>query len=146
SMFEWGAPAAPRLAETALAIARRMSTFGEGETFEWSYQMWANISGPSHANALHVHPGNLWAAGFYVDMGDDDGRDGDVGGRLYLEDPRFPLNAMHTITFRSRGADGEPQVHQAEIRASKGDLVVFPSWLRHGVRPYRGTRERISVA
>jgi hypothetical protein len=24
--------------------------------------------------------------------------------------------------------------------------VVFPSWLSHGVRPYRGTRERISIA
>jgi hypothetical protein len=24
--------------------------------------------------------------------------------------------------------------------------VVFPSWLSHGVRPYRGTHERISIA
>jgi len=27
-----------------------------------------------------------------------------------------------------------------------GTAFVFPSWLSHGVRPYRGTRERISVA
>jgi hypothetical protein len=27
-----------------------------------------------------------------------------------------------------------------------GMLVVFLSWLSHGARPYRGTRERISIA
>jgi hypothetical protein len=25
-------------------------------------------------------------------------------------------------------------------------LFVFPAWLQHGVCPYRGNRERISVA
>jgi hypothetical protein len=25
-------------------------------------------------------------------------------------------------------------------------LFVFPSWLQHGVRPYKGTHERISIA
>ena len=27
-----------------------------------------------------------------------------------------------------------------------GRLVLFPSWLLHQVRPYRGTAERISIA
>jgi uncharacterized protein (TIGR02466 family) len=27
-----------------------------------------------------------------------------------------------------------------------GRLVMFPSWLLHQVRPYRGTAERISIA
>jgi hypothetical protein len=25
-------------------------------------------------------------------------------------------------------------------------LIVFPSWLSHGVRPYRGNGERVSIA
>jgi uncharacterized protein (TIGR02466 family) len=27
-----------------------------------------------------------------------------------------------------------------------GRLVMFPAWLLHQVRPYRGTAERISIA
>ena len=37
--------------------------------------------------------------------------------------------------------------HPVEVIFPKsGQLVLFPSWLRHAVRPYRGDRERISVA
>jgi uncharacterized protein (TIGR02466 family) len=32
------------------------------------------------------------------------------------------------------------------IHPRSGQLVLFPSWLLHAVRPYRGDRERISVA
>ncbi|TAN08894.1 MAG: hypothetical protein EPN45_08130, partial [Rhizobiaceae bacterium] len=31
-------------------------------------------------------------------------------------------------------------------RPKPGLMVLFPSWLFHQVRPYRGTHERISVA
>ena len=27
-----------------------------------------------------------------------------------------------------------------------GMMVLFPSWLQHAVRPYRGTQTRISIA
>ncbi|MCP4201431.1 MAG: hypothetical protein GY769_05790, partial [bacterium] len=27
-----------------------------------------------------------------------------------------------------------------------GMIIMFPSWLQHAVRPYRGNRERISIA
>ncbi|MFL2854856.1 MAG: putative 2OG-Fe(II) oxygenase [Pseudohongiellaceae bacterium] len=32
------------------------------------------------------------------------------------------------------------------ILISRGNLIFFPAWLRHGVRPYSGNRERISIA
>ena len=32
------------------------------------------------------------------------------------------------------------------IRPRAGLLVLFPSWLSHGVRPYAGTDVRISIA
>jgi uncharacterized protein (TIGR02466 family) len=32
------------------------------------------------------------------------------------------------------------------IRPKAGRLVMFPSWMIHQVRPYRGTAERISIA
>ncbi len=39
------------------------------------------------------------------------------GGELYFEDPRFPV----------------PQ-------------ITFPGFVRHGVRPHRGSRDRVSIA
>ena len=32
------------------------------------------------------------------------------------------------------------------IRPASGMLVLFPSWLQHALRPYRGAAERISIA
>ena len=59
---------------------------------------------------------------------------------------RFPTFAMHNTAVRMLGADGNPQQYKIEFKLNRGDLIVFPSWLRHGVRPYTGKRERISIA
>jgi uncharacterized protein (TIGR02466 family) len=32
------------------------------------------------------------------------------------------------------------------VRPKSGRLVMFPAWLLHQVRPYRGTAQRISIA
>ena len=150
-MLQWGGHAAQTLAEKAVAMAQRMSNFTQGGTsdFQWPVQMWANISGSGASNHMHVHPGNLWSAVLYVRMGGE-GPAGDdisnVGGEFYFEDPRFPLTVMHNTSFRFVGADGEPQRWQPEFQPKRGDFLMFPAWLRHGVRPYRGGEERISIA
>lgn len=147
-MPEWGGPAARTLAQEAIRIARSV-THLEGYSWDnvrWSVQMWANVSGPGASNALHVHPGNLWAAVFYVDLGAGDRAPEDVGGQIYFEDPRYPGVYMHANGFRPLGQDGQPLHWERQIRPIAGDLVLFPAWLRHGVRPYRGDGERISIA
>ena len=45
-----------------------------------------------------------------------------------------------------KGVNGQPQQYESEIQLQRGNLVVFPAWLRHGVRPFKGKRERISIA
>lgn len=32
------------------------------------------------------------------------------------------------------------------IRPKTGSMLMFPSWLSHGVRPYKGAATRISIA
>jgi hypothetical protein len=32
------------------------------------------------------------------------------------------------------------------VAPRRGSIFMFPSWLFHGVRPYRGRRPRISIA
>lgn len=139
-MLDWGGPAAARLADLALRIAKRMSHF-DGADPEWSVRMWANVSPPGALNMSHAHPGILWAAVYYVATGD-----ADAGGELYLEDPRFPVPQMTYPGVRVLGSDGQPQPVEHRIAPRRGDLVLFPAWMRHGVRPYRGAGERISIA
>jgi uncharacterized protein (TIGR02466 family) len=145
-MLAWGGPAAARLADAAIRAAKRMSHFDERDaaTIRWSARMWANVSPPGALNMSHAHPGVLWAAVYYVDPGQDAG-DAE-GGELFLEDPRFPVPLMTFPGFRALGGDGAPQPLEHMIKPVAGDLILFPGYLRHGVRPHRGSRDRISVA
>lgn len=142
-LLEWGGPPAQRLADAAIRAARRLSHFDD-TSVDWSVRMWANVSPPGALNMSHAHPGVLWAAVYYLDLGTSEGDP--PGGELYLEDPRFPLPLMTFPGFQAIGADGAPQVHERIVPTRAGDLVLFPGYLRHGVRPHRGGRERVSVA
>jgi uncharacterized protein (TIGR02466 family) len=137
-MLGWGGAAAAKLAEIAVKVAKRMSVF-DGQEPEWDVRMWANVSPPGALNMSHAHPGVLWAAVYYVATPGE-------GGELYLEDPRFPLPQSSWPGFRVRGVDGQPQDVEHRIAPKRGDLVLFPGWMRHGVRPHQGASERISIA
>ena len=72
-----------------------------------------------------------------------------VGGRMMIKrvmgKASFAKIADRTgeiQLFVQSAALGEAQ----RLTPQTGMFVMFPSWLSHGVRPYRGTRERISVA
>lgn len=147
-MLEWGGAAAKKLAETAIALAQRMSHFKDGavDQYQWMVEMWANVTPQGGSNHIHVHPGNLWAAVLYIDMGNDGKHDSDVGGEFYLEDPRFPMHLMRNANFRLRDVAGKPQEVQPRLKLERGNLLMFPAWLRHGVLPYHGISRRISIA
>ncbi len=146
-MLRWGGAAAGELADAAIKVCKRLTVFQEAkpESFLWAVRMWANVTPSGGLNHLHSHPGNLWAAVVYLDMGEEK-EQGDSGGAFYMEDPRFPTIAMRNTAVRMLGADGSPQQYEVEFKLKRGDLIVFPAWLRHGVRPYTGNRERISIA
>ena len=153
-MSVWGGESAKKLAETAVNVAKRMSHFKESDVnqYQWHVRMWANVTSKGGLNNLHSHPGNLWAAVLYVDLGEDpDAEDSEAslqssGGRFFLEDPRFPMAAMKDASFRMIGIAGKPQQYETEIKLERGSLLVFPAWLKHGVRQYSGNRNRISIA
>ncbi len=149
NMIKWGGESARDLAETAVKIAKRMSHFQDSspDNYEWVVGMWANVTSAGGLNHLHSHPGNHWAAVLYIDMGDDpDDPQEQKGGNFYMEDPRFPMIAMKETSFRMISPDGTPQRYEWELKLERGNIVVFPAWLRHGVRVYKGKRERISIA
>ena len=144
-MREWGGDAAQFVADKALAMAKKVTGMDNGDVaaLDWSLYMWANILPKGGLNKAHIHPGQTWAAVFYVDPGDTGD---DAGGELILEDPRFPLTHMRLNSLRVMGADGAVQNGETRLRPNVGDLILFPAWLRHSVEQYNGARERISIA
>ena len=143
-MLEWGGPAAQRLAEAAVKIAKRMSHFKESSTEgrQWIVRMWANVTPAGGLNLLHSHPGNLWAAVLYIDMGHEKEQDpGDAGGNFYLEDPRFPMAAMRDTAFRIRGnrrpASAVPDRNSTPARESHLVSGMAAAWSSNTYRKWR---------
>lgn len=155
-MLNWGASAATKLADTAIKICKRLSHFQDSsvDSYDWSVRMWANVTSHGGLNQAHAHPGNLWAAVLYLDLGEDldENLEGapdskkKVGGAFYIEDPRFPMAAMHNTASRLIGSNGQPQLYEVDLNLERGNLLIFPAWLRHGVRQYTGNRQRVSIA
>jgi uncharacterized protein (TIGR02466 family) len=146
-MARWGGAAARRLADFAVAeVSAHMADVArQGKRqFNWSIEMWANVNSPGHANQLHCHPAAYWSGVYYPDPGgaEIEGH----GGELVFEDPRYPMAYMTVPDLVLRDANGDPMYSQVVIRPVAGRIVLFPSWLRHSVRPHEGDRDRVSIA
>ena len=144
-MLQWGGEPAQNLAMQTLQTCGQYTTDvgmqGQTPRFEMAMDMWANISPKGASNQSHAHPGALWSAVYYVDDGGDS-----VGGQLVLQDPRFPMNRAYVPDLVFVDGEGKKEESQFRIAPSPGKLVVFPSWLIHGVKPHQGNAERISIA
>lgn len=148
-MIEWGGEAARALAYKAMTMADAATVDAgspQASRYDRMPEMWANVSGHRHANQYHTHPGSFWSAVAYVDDGYAGSDDPALGGELQLLDPRMPMLRMTAPDLRLRDEAGAPQVSEPMIRPVTGMIVLFPSWLQHAVRPFRGSGTRISVA
>lgn len=148
-MLSWGGEAAARLLERIVADADQFTVDvrSEGKSrYRWFPEMWANVSPPGAANQYHTHPGAFWSAVYYVDDGYGGSADETLGGELILLDPRMPGVAMNTPDLRFRRPGQRPEQREKYMRPASGRIVIFPAWLSHAVRPYKGNDVRISVA
>ena len=147
NMAVWGGQPAHDLAKFATELAGEHMTdiHAQGKrNFSWSVEMWANINPPGAANQMHCHPGALWSAVYYPDPGGAEVQGG--GGELLLEDPRFPTAYMTVPDLVLKNADDTPMRSQFAIRPVAGQIVLWPSWLKHSVAQHRGQRPRVSIA
>ncbi len=145
-MDRWGGAASIKLLAIGRNTANRVTTNRQGEpvAVTWRANMWANINKSGHGNEFHSHPGSFWSGVYYVDDGGIDA-DPSLGGELEFMDPRGPGPAMYAphLAF---GKAGLSVGANETVRPKSGRLVMFPAWLLHQVRPYKGTAERISIA
>lgn len=146
-MTAWGGEPARSLATFAIGevSAHMVDVARAGKRkFDWSIEMWANVNKSGDANQLHCHPAAYWSGVYYPDPGGAERESG--GGELVVEDPRYPLAYMTVPDLLLKNDDQSPMYSQVAIRPEPGLLVLFPSWLRHSVRPHGGERERVSIA
>ena len=145
-MDRWGGAPAIKLLAIGRNTANRVTTDRQGKpvSIAWKANMWANVNRTGHGNEFHSHPGSFWSAVYYVDDGGIDG-DPSLGGELEFMDPRGPGPAMYApqLAYGSAGLSvGANEI----VRPKSGRMVMFPAWLLHQVRPYKGRAQRISIA
>jgi uncharacterized protein (TIGR02466 family) len=95
-----------------------------------------NIMPPSASHSLHLHPLAFVSGTYYVAT-----PKGCPG--LKFEDPR--LDRFMAAPPRLPSARRANQAH-VTLPAKAGNLILFESWLRHGVAQNRVDAERISVS
>ena len=154
-MDRWGGAPALKLLAIGRNTANKMTTDRKGTAgsgphpgyfaVTWRANMWANINRSGDANLMHSHPGSFWSAVYYVDDGGVF-ENPTLGGALEFMDPRGPAPAMYAPHLAFALPGGLSVGTNQTIVPKAGRLVMFPAWLLHQVRPYRGTAQRISIA
>ena len=99
--------------------------------------MWANINPPGGYNRPHMHPNSLWSGVYYVKTAKD-------CGHLKLEDPRST-----SLMSRPNHIEGEQPSRlwrEVHFEPVTGRLIMFPSWVNHGVDPNMSNEIRISIS
>jgi uncharacterized protein (TIGR02466 family) len=98
---------------------------------------WANVNRDRDYNRTHTHGDSHWSGVYYVTLGNPD-------------PARTPNGAIEFLDPRGSGATGKipgsPAGFTATVTPTAGMMLLFPAWLSHGVLPYYGTGERISIA
>jgi uncharacterized protein (TIGR02466 family) len=144
---EWGGETGLGIIGLAVEVANRFTCDREGRpvNIDWKVGAWANINRAQQGNAFHTHPGAYWSASYYVDDGGIAGNPA-LGGEFEIKDPRGVAPAMYAPALAFAVPGGRSAGASELIRPHAGLMLVFPSWLSHGVRPYRGNETRISIA
>jgi uncharacterized protein (TIGR02466 family) len=121
----------PRYFQSNLAAAPR-----NVESRLWG---WAVIMRPGDYNVPHVHPDAHLSGVYYVEvpaLSSEENAEAEPGGSLVMLDPRSIAGMYHL----------KERIQTHSYLPNAGALVVFPSYLMHGVYPYRSPGERICVA
>ena len=150
NIFQWGGPAIRKLGERAIANANGITVDlrqPAGPRYRWDCRGWANSLRQGGSNQYHSHSGAYWSAVYFVDDGYGGSADPALGGEIEFEDPRMPMVTMEEPDLRFRPhRDGPVPEHEIFLRPVTGQMLMFPGWLRHGVRTYLGDGERMSIA
>jgi uncharacterized protein (TIGR02466 family) len=104
---------------------------------------WFHVTRRGGFFGLHNHPNATWSGVYCVDPGRSDPDRPDSGALTFVS-PMLTTN-MHVDAGNARLSGGFASGVRS-LRMETGQLVLFPSWVLHDVKPFEGNGERITVA
>ncbi len=117
------------------AIATAASQMGYDQVPITAANCWANINPKYASNKIHDHANCLFSGVYYVQTPPE-------SGVLMFYDPRTAKTFYKPNVPQFTAYTADAIAHAAEA----GLLLIFPSWLRHGVEPNLGEGDRISIS
>ena len=102
-------------------------------------ESWFHVTSNGGYHDAHSHPNCSWCGIYYLEPAESslDNRNG--VNRFY--DPR--INAEHYLDAGSQYLNSEGVW---DIEPVEGQLIIFPSYLKHSALPYIGDKERVVIA
>ena len=104
---------------------------------------WFHVTRRGGFFGLHNHPNAAWSGVYCVDPGSHDPGKRESGMLTFV-------NPMLTAAMHVDAGNANLKLpfapHIATISLEAGELVLFPSWLLHDVKPFEGEGERITIA
>ena len=100
--------------------------------------IWVNINNYKDSNNIHFHPNNIISGVYYVEVPKN-------SGDIYFNHPAQDLmDCMWGETNIKNFNTTNCFNYTLKSKANK--LFLFPSWLKHGVRPNLSKKDRISIS
>lgn len=96
-------------------------------------QSWLTLSGKGQSHHVHTHPNSVVSGVLYINLAPVDG----------INFYRNEDNIWYELV---RQQDNYYNAYQYFVQCSVGDLLLFPSNVRHGVRPVTQDLQRISLS
>lgn len=137
----------PEFAALEHAIDRHVALFARDAAFDLTTakgrrrklkmdSIWVNVMAKSGVHAPHIHPHSVISGTFYVATPPG-------SGGITFEDPRLAM----LMAAPPRKKTAKPARRSfVTVTPTAGTLLLWESWLRHGVEANRSARPRISVS
>jgi uncharacterized protein (TIGR02466 family) len=130
------------LAELEQDIAEHVARFARDAEFELGRKklaldsLWINVMNKGAIHAPHIHPHSAISGTYYVSVPPG-------SGVIRFEDPRLAM--MMAAPPRKKNARLENRLF-VDVQPKSGMLLLWESWLRHGVEANGARSPRISVS
>ena len=129
-------------ADLERAIAKHVAAFARELQFETAGRklkldsLWINVMEKGSGHTPHIHPHSVISGTYYVTVPPK-------SGVIRFEDPRLPM--MMAAPPRKPKARPENRAF-VDVAPKPGMLLLWESWLRHGVETNGARGKRISVS
>lgn len=148
-LFKWPEPCIVRLREFCWNALMRTVAELNGYDVKMMQRLrvgadaWFHVTRRGGYFGIHNHPMASWSGVYCVTSGAHDADKPD-SGLLNFINP-FVMNTMFVDAGNAQMR--EPfSTHSRSFRLEAGQLVMFPSWMLHEVKPFHGDGERVTVA